>query len=294
MGTKLKHNNLCIINSNHTLKEFLKEELLFSSSSIKKIITNKKLLNKQLRERDEIFIDRDLLNQKFLNPIYSSREIEVIEETNDFIILNKPEGIHGHPLRYSETDTVLNFLRQEFNRIELGEGSDDKERGLLYRLDELTSGVLIYVKDPSHHKSLRENFSELVKKKSYYAIVDGILDIDREVQTYLKGSAERGSIVKVDESGIDCRGHFRTVKKLEHVNKSLIQIELKTGFRHQIRVQLSSLGHPIYGDILYGGEAAKRMFLHAYEYCLGDRCWRAEKNLLFCDLLNLNSLLDVS
>ena len=78
MDIKLKHNNLCTLKDYKTVKEFLKE-LLFSVSSIKKLVPNKKLLQKELNIRDEIQVNTDLLNQKFINPIYDGEDIEVID-----------------------------------------------------------------------------------------------------------------------------------------------------------------------------------------------------------------------
>jgi len=286
----LKHNNLCILKSHKTLKEFLNKELLFSSNLIKKTITNKKFLQKSVAKREEITIPMELLNSNQVNPDYDGIEIEVIEETDDFIVLNKPEGVHGHPLDYSENGTVLNFVRSKFVLEDLGLSSIEKERGLLYRLDELTSGVLIYVKNPSLHEKLREDFSEVMKTKSYLAIVDGKLEIDSEVKNYLKGSGEKGSQVIVDDSGVRCISHIKSLKYNDESDTTVVQVALKTGFRHQIRVQLSHLGNPIHGDTLYGGKSSDRMYLHAFEYCLEGQCWRADKNLLFCNFLNLDSL----
>jgi 23S rRNA pseudouridine1911/1915/1917 synthase len=293
MDTKLKHNNLCSLKSYNTLKEFLNKELLFSSSSIKRIITNKKFLQREVREKDELDISLNLLNQNIVNPIHSGDEIEIIQETEDYLVLNKPEFSHGHPLNYEETGTVLNFLRSRFKDLGLGLASDEKERGLLYRLDEQTSGVLIYVKDKNKHQELRRNFNSAMKKKSYLAIVEGHLEINSEVVNFLKGSGEKGSKVIESEEGERCKSHISSLKYYKDKNVTLVKVDLETGFRHQIRVQLANLSHPIVGDTLYGAKEEKRIYLHAFEYCIGESCWRAENNLLFSNFLNLNSLLDV-
>lgn len=285
----MKHNNLCSIKSYNTLKEFLNKELLFSSNSIKKLLP-KKIIQREVRAKDELDIDRNFLNQKLINPTYVGELIEVIDECDNFIILNKPEGIHGHPLKYSENDTVLNYLRACHTRVELGMESEDKERGLLYRLDAPTSGVLIYVKDKKLHHELRENFSSEVKSKKYLAIVCGKLEIDRDVVDSLKGSGEKGSKVICSDDGIRCESKIKTLRYNEGSDTTLVQVDLKTGFRHQIRVQLSNLGFPILGDSLYGGRESKRIYLHAFEYTLGQMSWRAEKNDLFCSFLQLEDL----
>ncbi|EQC45445.1 RluA family pseudouridine synthase [Bacteriovorax sp. Seq25_V] len=285
----------CSINSYHSIKELLNQELHFSAALLKKHLP-KKFLEKSVRAQDEIELPLDLVNNNFINPRYEGNEIQVIFEDQDFIVLNKPAGIHGHALEYSEDITVLNFLRSYKNLKFLAGKSDNSERGLLYRLDFETSGVLIFVKDESLHRELRENFSSLMKEKTYLALIEGKLEIDREVRNYLQGSSSKGAVVKEDLSGQLCIAHMKTVKVIG--DKTLVEVNLQTGFRHQIRVQLALLGHPIVGDSLYGAQSASRMFLHALKYsleCRGEkRTFYALEDKLFCDFLNTDSLLEVS
>lgn len=288
-------NNYCLIKSSENFKEFLQKELFFSRAQIKKIIP-KKLQEKEYQSRDEVYLPIDLINNHLINPSYSGKEIQVVYEDDFFLVLNKPEFIHGHPLNYSETDTVLNFLRSRFSLPNLSD-HPDKEKGLLYRLDEGTSGVLIYIKNNELHEELRKKFSDLVKTKKYLAIVQGNFTCTGIHQHTLQGQGKKGSRVSEDENGIDCLGHYKRLRYDSDRDISVVEIDLQTGFRHQIRAQLSLLGHPIIGDTLYGGCKEKRIYLHAYNYALKfkdqDYSWYAEENKLFCDFLNLNSLTEV-
>jgi 23S rRNA pseudouridine1911/1915/1917 synthase len=285
--------NLCSLNSDTTIKEFLTKELLFSSSVVKKEVPKK---NQQLKAgpRSELEIPLNLLNNQIINPIYTGPEINIIDEDDDFIVVNKPAFIHGHPLRYEENKTVLNFLRSRFNLPWLGHRDENQERGLLYRLDEQTSGVLVYVKDQELHQQLRNNFSSIMTKE-YIAIVEGNLDIDEELTHYLGGSGSKGARVVEKDGGRECQAHFKSLKKVN--GNTLVKVNLKTGFRHQIRVQCSLLGHPIVGDELYGAQAEKRIYLHAYSYEINDneirKKWVSNEDQLFNDFLNLNCRFDV-
>ncbi len=287
--------SFCSLSKYSTIKELLQKELHLSSNLLKKHLP-KNFLSKNVRNHDLIEVPLDLINNDMINSSYIGPLIEVLFEDETFIVVNKPFGIHGHPLEYSERATVLNFLRSKFEINFLSGRSTNSERGLLYRLDQETSGVLIFVKDESLHDELRQDFASLIKEKSYLAIVEGRLEIDREVIHFLEGSSRKGAIIKEDQGGQKCTSSMTTLKILEGF--TLVKVRLESGFRHQIRAQLSLLGHPIAGDTLYGAKEADRLYLHALQYgleCRGEyRSFSAEKEKLFCDFLNTDSLLKVS
>ncbi|EPZ51845.1 RNA pseudouridine synthase [Bacteriovorax sp. BAL6_X] len=226
----------------------------------------------------------------------------MIHEDDIFIVLNKPQAIHGHPMDYSETDTVLNFMRSHFNLQSLGNSRSDYEKGLLYRLDQLTSGVLIYIKDELIHENLRNSFSQIAKEKTYLAIVKGKVKESMDLIDRLVSSGIKGEKMIVNEIGVEATLRVEPIFYHEKKNLSLVKITLNEGHRHQIRVQLSHAGFPIVGDPLYNDDynekEDKRLYLHAFQYCLDvnghTTCFKAEKADLFCDLLDLDSLMDVA
>ena len=95
-------------------------------------------------------------------PIYEGPKIDVLYEDSNCIILNKSPSTHSHPLKYNEKDNCLSFLRENnyFEALKVNEYNMD--RGLLYRLDYGTSGVLVLVKDELDYLHLRDNFNNLV------------------------------------------------------------------------------------------------------------------------------------
>lgn len=287
---------ISFLESHIKLGELLQKKLHYSKNSIKNHLT-KKQIDKDIHQKDVISLPINLVNMNLINPNYTGVQIEIIFEDENFIVLNKPENMHGHCLNYEEDDTVLNFLRSKYNLAFLSEAiASNHERGLLYRLDSTTSGVLIFVKDQVVHEKLRDNFSKIAHKKEYLALVEGNLDIDKFVIHTLAGSEQKGQKIINSATGVECRAHYKSLLKIKEF--TLVRVILQTGFRHQIRAQLSLIGHPIVGDKLYGaiGEAP-RIYLHALRYEIeldGEvLTFSADKNLLFCDFLNTDSLLKV-
>jgi 23S rRNA pseudouridine1911/1915/1917 synthase len=258
---------------------------------------------KILPKYTEISIPLDLANAHLINPEYDGPPIAILYDTHPFLVLSKPAGVHGHPLKYSDTTNCLSFLRSIGRGDLLNINSHLKERGLLHRLDGVTSGVLIYVRDENLWQEIFHKKEEYVVAKTYLAIVEGIVEekgdgkyfelTHRLVASEKKGHKMRAEIVKKD--GSENQGEARDEKNpsemIAHLkveclahnqeeNLSLLKVHLAEGHRHQIRVQLAAIGHSILGDELYGGKKAERVFLHSYSY----RCNTKDKSEIeFCD-----------
>jgi 23S rRNA pseudouridine1911/1915/1917 synthase len=205
-----------------------------------------------------------------INPEYIGPDIKTLYEDDIFLVIDKPANIFVHPLSYEEKNNFLSFLR--VNKPELlSINQTQYDRGLLYRLDFETSGVLIYVKNAIDHQYLREHFEACAKKKIYYAIVDGRCPLSGKFVHYFSSSEVKGRRVIVSDRqgcGIEQSGELviLSAQELSDSDATLIEIELRTGLRHQIRAQLSHLKFPIRGDGFYAGKSASRLYLHAYKY----------------------------
>ena len=207
-------------------------------------------------------------------PIYEGPKIDVLYEDSNCIILNKSPGTHSHPLKYNEKDNCLSCLRENnyFEALKVNEYNMD--RGLLYRLDYGTSGVLILVKKEKDYLWLREKFNNLVKEKSYLSIVEGNFKGEGEYNSFLRPSLKHGKKMVVSDhkerkfikETMEGKILIKKIHYNSEKNCSLLMVKLKTGLRHQIRAQLSYLGYPILGDELYGGSSSLRIFLHAFYY----------------------------
>ena len=262
----MQDKNFCTLKSYKSLEELLTKELSYSKTLIKKFIT-KKRLQSPLRERDEVYIPLEILNSGFINPKYSGEDLVVLKEDDNFIAVSKPHRVHGHPLNYGESDTIVNYLRAKNSwKVFLGR-SIEAESKLLYRLDYETSGVLIFAKSSEAYNRVRDSFLETVKRKVYLAIVTGEFNLSGVHSHYLESYGEKGAKMRVCDSGqrkVDI--DVSLLKYDESKNLSLLKVELGQGVRHQIRCQLSAIGFPILGDSLYSGQECGRLYLHAYKY----------------------------
>lgn len=250
-----------------SFREALQATLNPSNQLLKKHFSSKQLARPVL-PRDLSRLPLDLVNHLRINPEYQGPAIQILRETPLYLAIHKPAGIHSHPHQYSDKNTVLNFLAQQNLWAPLVVNMENYDRGLLYRLDQETSGVMLLAKTEQILHVTRQNFSTQMKKKYYWAVVEGSFELPALQTHYFKAAGAKGSKQKVfDQAAPETTlGVMSVVKVGEGQGKSLLLINLKTGLRHQIRAQLSHLGFPIVGDELYGGAKEERLFLHAYRY----------------------------
>ena len=197
--------------------------------------------------------------------------IEVLYEDFDLLVVEKPFGMVVHPTRNHLEDTMLNALKYYFDE----NGIKSKVR-FVNRLDRDTSGILIVAKNAYAHSVLTKDTSMWEMHKKYIAVVEGKLDESGTIRLPIIKS-EDGIRRTVDENGQECVTHYRTIKSNERA--SFVELELETGRTHQIRVHMSAIGHPIFGDELYGGnlDLIERQALHCIE--LGFYSPRLEKEI---------------
>lgn len=189
----------------------------------------------------------------------SDLELAVLRQSAGLVAVDKPAGMAVHPLAPDETDTALNALVARFPEL-VGVGEAGLRSGVIHRLDPGTSGVLVFALREDAWRSARAAFAEKRVAKRYLARVHGAFAGEREVALRLEN---RGAHVRVVErGGRIARSHLRALETGPET--SLVEIDMHTGVRHQIRVALAELGHPIVGDRLYGSTALlDRHWLHA-------------------------------
>jgi len=300
MVTKSHHTNIefSSLDSHPSMKEAIQSILCTSVTKIKNCGLNKNTLERKIAAHEVLNLPPNLVNNGHINPSYSGTKVELIEENEFFIALNKPPGVHSHPLDYLDTNNCLSFLRNINMGKYLCVNSNQYDRGLLYRLDYETSGVLLYVKTGSHYEHLRSNFKQLIKTKEYLAIVSGQIKSKQTIVHYLKPWGKKGSKMvqaKDDSNGQYCSIQIEPIKYDPRRDQTLLKVLLFEGVRHQIRSQLSILGHPIIGDTLYGGIDDDRMYLHAYKYSvqIDEKMYKFVSNsgLFFSRFLDFDSRL---
>jgi 23S rRNA-/tRNA-specific pseudouridylate synthase len=285
---------LCFLQEGQSL-ESLFRSLGYSKQRIKKFLSTKSR-NKLYRRGSVITVPLSFLNTGHIAPTYTGPSVEVLWQDQNLIVMDKPNQIHGHPLDYNDQSNLLSWSRSCGHGVEQT-SLDQAERGLLYRLDFETSGVLIGVKNTELHRELRENYKEKVIDKVYLALVEGDLPARGKLVHCLSGSGEKGKKVIESSSGVAVSLDFERVEVETKEDTSLVLIKLGEGVRHQIRAQFSAIGHPLVGDTLYGANPSHRMYLHAFVYRMSHNNKAFEfcaKSLpLFSHFLNLDSAFKV-
>lgn len=196
--------------------------------------------------------------------------IDVLYEDAQILVLNKSPDIIVHPARSHNSGTLLNALVWYFEHkgdgALSGVGEEFARPGVVHRLDRRTSGVMVIAKDDEAHWKLGRQFEKRTTNKRYLALVEGIVERDVEVielpigphPSRVKGNREK-MVVRHDELGKHavtiCRVRERYRTELGHY--TLVELELKTGRTHQIRVHLTHSGYPIAGDDMYGGHVMR-------------------------------------
>ena len=178
--------------------------------------------------------------------------LDVIYEDNAIIVVNKPAGLIVHPARSHKSGTLVNALAWRFKNISGGElskvGEEFARPGIVHRLDKFTSGAIVSAKNDTAHWRLGKQFEMRRTDKRYLALVHG--QPERNVETI-------DLPLRFDETGKPSVTILRVRERYvapSGAKFALVELELKTGRTHQIRVHLSYLGFPIVGDDMYGGK----------------------------------------
>jgi 23S rRNA pseudouridine1911/1915/1917 synthase len=258
---------LCWLQDEPRHKDALQALLGASGQLLKKHLSSKDL-SRSLKAQSVSRLPLDLVNHHQINPLFEGPLPYILASTNEYLVLHKPGNLHSHPLCYTDKNTLLNFLAQSEQWDVLGVNPASYDRGLIYRLDFETSGLMLVARNEKFFHLLRDGFRDRMKRKIYWAIVEGDFDRDGSHTHYFRATGIRGAKQKVDDHAHpDADEGQLTVQKILYKDgKSLLVVNLRTGLRHQIRAQLAALGFPILGDELYGGRKADRLYLHALRY----------------------------
>ncbi len=206
----------------------------------------------RLRLDDRISTDFD---EKELEQI-PEIELPIIFEDEDVLVINKPEGIISHSRgRYWNEPSVASFVRQRT-------GQEGERSGIVHRLDRATSGVMICAKNAQALSWLQKQFSLRKVKKTYIAVVSGHLHPEAAViDMPIERNPKAPATFRVGANGKPSVTKYEVIKS--GPKHDLVKLEPATGRTHQLRVHLVHQKHPIVGDLLYGGEPAERLYLHA-------------------------------
>ncbi len=274
------------------LDKFLVQELqAITRSQIKKMILDQSVLingkatsvHHFLKEGDKITISssQHQVKDRPLKPVKTStskalfKKIKIVAENDNYLVINKPAGLLVHPTDQNETNTLVDWLKQEYPAIEQV-GDDPNRAGIVHRLDKDVSGLMIIPLNQDWFNFLKDKFKKRKLVKKYTALVYGEIEADEgTIDFYIGRSKTKKGLFaahpkkkdrKFDTSDKKAVTNYTVIHKYK--NYTLLEVEILTGRTHQIRVHMLAHDTPIVGDRLYFKKKIKtadldRIFLHA-------------------------------
>lgn len=217
---------------------------------------NKALLDTPLNINDILVLD----DNKSLDVEPLNKRLDILYEDDNILIINKPARCHIHS---DGNENINNTLANMVGAYYKKKGLDMPVR-YIHRLDYETTGIIIFAKDPLTMSALSKQLENHDLRRDYLAFVEGIVPEDVIINKPIGRNRHNSQKYLVSKTGKEaitiCHpiGHYK--------NKTLVRLSLKTGRTHQIRVHMTSIGHPLLGDTLYGGNQKyiKRVALHSY------------------------------
>lgn len=250
------------------------DELKISKRLFRRSYLNKDIyVNEEFRRKDLPIIKGEVLRinmpEEETQADDFSSDIDIVDETIDYIVINKEKNILVHETKNNQGNTLYNAL------INLFQSRGLKRRvRLVNRLDMNTTGLMVVAKNPFAHYNLMQQMEDGSFKKKYHAVVDGSFPYDETVVQKNIKTDENDHIKKMicdDGDGDYAKTIFKKVISGEKY--SIVEAELITGRTHQIRLHLAYLGFPIVGDTLYNDktyDGVDRQLLHSFEISFND------------------------
>ncbi|MDP8982026.1 MAG: RluA family pseudouridine synthase [Acidobacteriota bacterium] len=189
--------------------------------------------------------------------------LDILYEDEAIVAVNKPAGMTVHAGAGVHSGTLVNALVHRF--AALSQVGGELRPGIVHRLDRYTSGVVLVARTDAAHRALAAQFAGRKVEKVYIALVEGIVKAAQgRIETPItRDPVQRIRMTTKTGVGRAASTEYRVVKRF--AGHTLLEVKIGTGRTHQIRVHLSSIGHPVAGDKVYGGKASVRgrFFLHA-------------------------------
>ncbi len=188
--------------------------------------------------------------------------LEILYQDPAVIAINKPAGLVVHAGAGAHSGTLVNRLVHHFST--LSQVGGELRPGIVHRLDKGTSGVLLVARNDAAHRALAAQFAGRTVEKTYLALVHGHVrnEQGRVATPIARDPVRRIRMTTKLGTGRSALTEYRVLRRFEKF--TYLEVRIGTGRTHQIRVHLSSVGHPVAGDKVYGAPAAARMFLHAW------------------------------
>ena len=235
------------------------KDLELSRSMIKKLLEDGKITvngeitkasyKVQLNDKIEIDIEKP----KEVKLEAQEIPLDVIYEDNDILVVNKQKGLVVHPGNGNLDGTLANAVMAHCKDSLSGIGGELRP-GIVHRLDKDTSGLLIIAKNDKAHIKMSEQIKDRKVKKTYIALVRGIISENEATINMLIGrSTKDRKKMAVTKNGKEAITHFKVLNRFttNKASYTLLEVKIDTGRTHQIRVHMAEIGHPVIGDTVY-------------------------------------------
>ncbi len=205
-----------------------------------------------MRSRDKVFsggliVLEEQLDEK-IDWIAQEIDIDIIMEDESIIVVNKPAGMVVHPAAGHRDGTLVNALLNHSPQL-----AKIPRAGIVHRLDQDTTGLLVVAKSLTAHHSLVAQILEREMERQYCAVCIGVMTGGGTVnQPIGRHSRYRKKMAVVPERGKTAITHYRVARRFKHFTQ--INVQLETGRTHQIRVHMEHIRYPLVGDVMYGGK----------------------------------------
>ena len=252
---------------------YISEILDISRSRVQKMIDQGIVLlngreaksSEKVIKGDTIEITEDYIKEIHLEP--ENIPLDIVYEDEDVLLINKPSGMVVHPGSGVHEHTLVNALL--YNTNHLSDCNGEVRPVIVHRIDKDTSGLILVAKNNKAHEILARDFQEKKVKRSYLALVCGVLQhnyitIDAPIG---RDTINRKKMMVTEKNSKRAMTHVKVLKRYK--NYTLVKCELETGRTHQIRVHMAYIGYPIYNDPVYNPKKATSFgqFLHSSEIC---------------------------
>lgn len=215
----------------------------------KNILVNGKEQKASYKVNENDVVEVEIPEPKKIEIKAENIPIEVIYEDSDIVVVNKPKGMVVHPGNGNVDGTLVNAIMAKCEGSLSGIGGEIRP-GIVHRIDKDTSGLLIVAKNDKAHVNLSEQIKEHKVKKTYIALVRGVVrENEATIDMPIGRSKTDRKKMAVCKDGKNAVTHIKVLKRWEHY--TLLQVNIETGRTHQIRVHLSYIGYPIIGDYTY-------------------------------------------